>query len=294
LESPVSLRPYTWRQAIHKSGLPPTTRLVLLAIAFHVNDAGQAACISTAQLADETGLSERAVISHLKAIEGKWVVTRRHGYSGQQWARNEYLPRLPGDPSLDVEGTERPSVPPAEIVGKGTERPSVPSVPKGTERHDKKALNVVQGDNGFVLKHYPPKPPTSRDLLGDPEADLATWFGSAFWPAYPLHKAKANAWRAMRRLKPDIALRCAILDGLQRWLEDRRRAADRGEFVPSYPHAASWLNGRRWEDEASPRDVPREIPRADYRCAECGEAGVVSKGKRWFCRSHDPMRASPA
>jgi hypothetical protein len=223
------------------------------------------------------------------------AATRRHGYGDQRWARNEYLPRLPGDPSLDVKGTERPSVPPAEIVGNGTERPSVPSVPKGTERDDTKGTERDDAHNGFDfdLKLYPPKPPTTAELLDtSPEGELEAWFNAEFWQRYPHRKAKATAWRAIRRLKPNAELRRAIIAGLLRWLDERSvLSQQRGAFVPALPMPSTWINARRWEDEV---DVPRGTQTESYRCFTCGGAAVVSNGKRWYCRPHDPKRQDQA
>lgn len=90
------MRPYTWRAAILKSGLKPTTRHVLLTLSCHVNDVGQSAYPSTKLLAEETGLSERAVITHLhEASEAGWLRICKHGFGGQKWARNEYYPAMP-------------------------------------------------------------------------------------------------------------------------------------------------------------------------------------------------------
>jgi hypothetical protein len=234
--------------------------------------------VSTAQLAQETGLSERAVISHIKAVEAQWLGIRRHGFGDQRWARNEYLPRLPGDPSLDVKGTERPSVPPAEIAGEGTECGSAPFDQKGTERHDAKALNVVHPDNGFDFSITPLNPPIN----------LEHWFESEFWPAYPLKVAKARALRAMRRLKPDATLRAVIMARLRDWLDERRALErTRGAFVPQLPHPATWLNDRRWTDEAA--NVPRETKRDDRGCWSCGKPAVAVTSGKAHCRKHDPI-----
>lgn len=69
-----------------------------------------------------------------------------------------------------------------------------------------------------------------------------------FWRAYPRKVNKANAQKAFAKVAPDSstvqAMLQAILDqGLQ-------AKCDRGEerYVP---HAATWLNGKRWQDEPS-------------------------------------------
>ena len=90
------MKPYTWRAAILKSNLMPTTRHVLLTLSCYVNDIGQSAYPSTVTLASDTGLSERAIITHLHmARELGWVKISKHGFGGQKWAHNEYFPCSP-------------------------------------------------------------------------------------------------------------------------------------------------------------------------------------------------------
>ena len=72
-----------------------------------------------------------------------------------------------------------------------------------------------------------------------------------FWNAYPKKKSKADAEKAFKKLKPDERL----LDIMLSTLEEQKRSTDwqrdKGQFIP-YP--ATWLNGRRWEDEAGGGD----------------------------------------
>jgi hypothetical protein len=167
------MKSYTWRHAIINSTLPPTTRHVMLTLSCHVNDAGEAAYPSTALLAHETGLSERAVVSHLRiAAKLGWLSVQKHGFGGQRWARNQYYPCVPDGFEIadrKAQGTEASSVPCGSsrgkkalkdvrcLVDKGTEPSSVPSakalnvVPKGTEPDDKKALNEVQSNYSLEL-----------------------------------------------------------------------------------------------------------------------------------------------
>lgn len=143
---------YTWRAGIIKSDLLSTTRHVLLTLSCHVNDAGESAYPSTALLAKETGLSERSVITHLSiAKDLGWLEVRKHGLSGQSWARNEYYPRFPDD----KKGTE-PLSPPCK---KGTE-----SLSEGTEPDDKKALNDVQSNYSYELPEELPVDGTPKKV----------------------------------------------------------------------------------------------------------------------------------
>lgn len=74
-----------------------------------------------------------------------------------------------------------------------------------------------------------------------------------FWALYPKKKGKEQARRAWKKLDPDMELCRAMSAALKR---DRNSWAWRkqsGEFIP-YP--ATWLNGRRWEDEPSSPPPP--------------------------------------
>ena len=67
-----------------------------------------------------------------------------------------------------------------------------------------------------------------------------------FWNAYPKKKGKESARRAWKKLAPDMAL-CRVMS---KALDRQRQSGDwqweGGQFIP-YP--ATWLNGRRREDE---------------------------------------------
>ncbi len=80
------------------------------------------------------------------------------------------------------------------------------------------------------------------------DASLTRDFEAGFWLQYPNRKAKADALKAWLKLKPDAELQASILAAIarQRQTEDWRK--DGGRFVP---HASTWLNGHRWQDEVS-------------------------------------------
>ena len=72
-----------------------------------------------------------------------------------------------------------------------------------------------------------------------------------FWAAYPKKKAKEDARKAWAKLKPDEALGKAIIQAV----EESKKADDwkkeKGKYIP-YP--ATYLNGKRWEDERNDTD----------------------------------------
>ena len=88
---------WTWRHAICKSDLPPTTRHVLHALSCWMNEVGGSCYPTTKELATATGLSERAVCEHLEKAEGwGWLKRRRHGFKGRGYRRHEYEAAFPG------------------------------------------------------------------------------------------------------------------------------------------------------------------------------------------------------
>jgi hypothetical protein len=73
-----------------------------------------------------------------------------------------------------------------------------------------------------------------------------------FWSVYPKKKSRADAEKAWRKLAPSPELAQRIYDAVaaQRGAADWTK--DGGQFIP-YP--ASWLNAKRWEDEAHAPDL---------------------------------------
>lgn len=86
------------------------------------------------------------------------------------------------------------------------------------------------------------KPPRSSACA----AALPDGFGQ-FWSAYPAKKAKPAAVKAWAKLHPDEQVQAAILAGIERERRSEQWTRDGGRFIP---HPATWLNQRRWEDEA--------------------------------------------
>lgn len=80
-----------------------------------------------------------------------------------------------------------------------------------------------------------------------------------FYAAYPKKKNRADAERAWLRLSPDEALQARILAAVEQQKDTPDWRKDGGKFIP-YP--ASWLNGRRWEDEVkvAPQHRPGYVP----------------------------------
>ena len=76
---------------------------------------------------------------------------------------------------------------------------------------------------------------------------ISVWFDSEFWPIFPQHKAKAAAVKAARVHLRIPATRDQALAALKAQLPElnSREPSKR-------PYPATWINGRRWEDEPDP------------------------------------------
>jgi len=68
----------------------------------------------------------------------------------------------------------------------------------------------------------------------------------AFYAQYPRKTGRQAALKAWGKLKPDVFLIKEIMDGLSVACEGWA-----GKEVEYIPHPATWLNGRRWEDQPS-------------------------------------------
>jgi hypothetical protein len=72
---------------------------------------------------------------------------------------------------------------------------------------------------------------------------------ATFWEQYPKKVAKPQALKAWKKIKPAGQVLASLMAALEKQKASADWQKDAGQFIP-FP--ASWLNGRRWEDEAPP------------------------------------------
>ena len=106
---------------------------------------------------------------------------------------------------------------------KGTSKVTTEEQPSDTNKNDKNEKNNIYGQN-FL----------------------------SFWKEY-LHKvAKKKAYEAWQKLEKSEdmeALLPTLLEAIAKQKQARETTKAKGEFSPEWPYPATWLNGRRWEDE---------------------------------------------
>ena len=76
-----------------------------------------------------------------------------------------------------------------------------------------------------------------------------------FWQAYPKKVGKADALKAFAKLKPDNELMQTILAAIAQWSKTDQWSKDNRQYVPM---PATYIRGRRWEDELPQDNKPKE------------------------------------
>ncbi len=92
------------------------------------------------------------------------------------------------------------------------------------------------------------RPTPAQVKLSKVKLSKDIWSNSfkTFWEVYPQKKAKQDAEKAFRKINPDEKLLEVMIEKLEQFKISKEWMKDNGEFIP---HAATWLNGKRWEDE---------------------------------------------
>jgi hypothetical protein len=112
------------------------------------------------------------------------------------------------------------------------------------------------------------------DQTDQPPSSATPTDFDAFWDVWPRKVAKqaaAKAYaKAVKHTAPDV-----IRDSARRQLAAWAKQGRTPEFVP---HAASWLNGERWDDEVT---APTSLFGVGYSDADREGPSVVMTGAEW-------------
>jgi uncharacterized protein YdaU (DUF1376 family) len=99
-----------------------------------------------------------------------------------------------------------------------------------------------------------------------------------FWAAYPRKVARAAAFKCWKRIAPDPEVLQTILERLGAQVRSPQWSEAR--FIP---HASTWLNGRRWEDEIAVNvPAPAVLPRSSVAAANASAAETWLGGTNLF------------
>ena len=78
---------------------------------------------------------------------------------------------------------------------------------------------------------------------------------SQFWSRYPRKEAKQDAMAAWQKLSPSVDLANTILDAVEAQMNNNWQSREK-QYIPL---PASWIRGKRWEDEIVPHTNGRKI-----------------------------------
>lgn len=198
-----------WESSQHSG----TNLLMLLAIADFADDDGRA-FPSVGKLATKCRMSKRNAQDRLRELAESGELTIK---------KNQGPP--PKFPNLFMINLKHLGVKPTAPV-----QPTSP-VQSDVERG---AVHCAPG-----VKPTAPKPSYNHQ---EPPHDSF----EQFWKAYPKKRAKGDAQKAWSKLKPNADLTDSILKAIEIQKISEDWTKENGKFIP-YP--ASWLNGKRWEDE---------------------------------------------
>ena len=122
----------------------------------------------------------------------------------------------------------------AELTGEGSGNPSRNPSGKGSGNPSGKGSLTPRTRN---------LEPGTRNHEPSTDVDVVDGFDD-FWRTYPRKTGKAQAVKAWNKLKPDDHQQAIgiLPDHVAYW----HRVGTATQFIP---HPATWLNGRRWEDE---------------------------------------------
>lgn len=117
---------------------------------------------------------------------------------------------------------------------------------KNTTAYDRTKSYTKNTDNDNVTDTVTDNENDNKKNIPPLPSDGDTDGFERFWQTYPRKVAKVQALKAWSKLKPNEELLNVILSALEREKQSFQWRKDNGQFIP-YP--ATWLNGRRWEDD---------------------------------------------
>lgn len=96
-----------------------------------------------------------------------------------------------------------------------------------------------------------------------------------FWIAYPKKQGKQQAEKAFNKIKPDRALLDKMLASIKAWSQSQQWTKDGGQYIPM---PSTWLNGKRWEDEApKAQGLIHEVSAHQYSQRDYTEAELEAR-----------------
>ncbi|MHA7114659.1 helix-turn-helix domain-containing protein [Pseudomonas promysalinigenes] len=197
----------------------PLRKLVLIKLADNASDQGE--CWPSYQhIADQCEIDRSTVRKHIKHLEAQGLVRieNREGPKGNSTNLYYLTLRNPVGQNSTPVGPESTGVGPQPTGGVG---------PESTRTSH---------------SSEPVKEPVNPKVADAP--DLVAF--DRFWALYPRKVGKSAAEKVWKKLKVTAGLFDLMAKSLAAWTVSTDWTKDNGQYIP---HASTWLNGKRWEDE---------------------------------------------
>ncbi len=92
-----------------------------------------------------------------------------------------------------------------------------------------------------------------------PLAEASEEVFESFWKLYPRKCGKEPARKAFAKINPSPELLAQMVESLAKHCASTGWTKDDGQFIP---HASTWLNQKRWNDEVKPAGNVHQFPGA--------------------------------
>lgn len=207
---------YMTALAMRQQGISPAAKIVLYWLAYHHNGETGACFPSHKRLAQVSEMTDRSVRKHLGDLADKGLIeiTQRNRDNGSQTS-NDYILIL-SDTNIDA-----------------GPRKNIPTPKENISTHPQKnipTLNLV-----------------SNKLGKEPLYSVQIAFDK-FWKIYPRKIGKAKAKDAFNKAVIKVPL-LTIMDAVSEYAHSVQ-----GKDAKFIPHASTWLNHERWDDEIEAPD----------------------------------------
>lgn len=213
---------YMTALAMKQKGLKAATKIVLYWLADHHNGETGDCFPSHKRLAECCEMTRQSIINNLKILEEKNLINiiSRFRENGSHTSNIYQLLLIDSDKDNEVV--------------KNLDEGSKENLPKVVKKDN--TLNLV--NNNLVIEHKIPN-------------EYKDYYGSSFdyfWMLYPRKIGKAKAWVAFKKACEKVNENI-LLNKVREF-----SIAMEGQEKRFIPHAATWLNQKRWEDEIEHND----------------------------------------
>jgi hypothetical protein len=220
---------WAWKQQVRT-----TIKFVLVALANFANDHGESCFPGQLTLAAMTGMKERAIRSALCDLERAGLIER---------TARRYKGRATSDSYRLFCGERNPECEPANGAGSGSVQPAFDAVQPADDAGSQPASDDIS-DESIITGSVRSDPSVDPNIRGEGDQgfEYPTDFRN-FWSSFPRKDGKREAlkeWLKLTHREKAIVLADVPLRVANNWA---------GRETVKLPHASTYLNEHRWEDD---------------------------------------------